>query len=217
MTTITIVDETLTLLPDAALYWARTHTLFIADVHLGKTDSFRRAALAVPSGTTLKDLARLTRLITTYDVRRVIVLGDLLHAYGSLSQSALAAFGTWRAAHVDLELVLIRGNHDRATGDPPKSWGFDVHHPGIVIAPFVLHHEPPRSVPTAGYALCGHLHPGAHLIGQGRQQMVLPCFWFQPKVGVLPAFGSFTGTGGIRPTEGDAVYVIADGIIMSFA
>jgi DNA ligase-associated metallophosphoesterase len=210
-----IAGETVTLLPEAALYWERTATLFVADVHLGKTDAFRRAGIPLPSGTTHTDLSRLMQMIEAHTVRRVIVLGDLLHAYGALSAGVLASFAAWRARHELLELMLVRGNHDRATGDPPREWGFTVVDPGYVIEPFVLHHEPPTGV-SGYFALCGHLHPGALLHGQGKQRMVRPCFWMRPGCAVLPAFGSFTGCAPVEPSAGDGVYVIADGAIVAF-
>ncbi len=38
----------------------------------------------------------------------------------------------------------------------------------------------------------------------------LPCFWFGPRVGVLPSFGAFTGSALVRPRAGDQVFVVAD-------
>ena len=41
------------------------------------------------------------------------------------------------------------------------------------------------------------------------QRATLPCFWFTPEVGTLPAFGSFCGAALISPAEGDRVFAIA--------
>jgi metallophosphoesterase superfamily enzyme len=66
----------------------------------------------------------------------------------------------------------------------------------VVDEPFALdglrlcHH--PRPV-SGAYVLGGHLHPCVKLLGRARDRMRLPCFWFGPTVGVLPAFGAFTG------------------------
>jgi metallophosphoesterase superfamily enzyme len=41
----------------------------------------------------------------------------------------------------------------------------------------------------------------------------LPCFWLGDDVGVLPAFGAFTGMHPIRTDAGDRVFAIADGAV----
>jgi uncharacterized protein len=48
------------------------------------------------------------------------------------------------------------------------------------------------------------------LYGSGRQRERLPCFVFSPQVGILPAFGDFTGLGDVEPGDGVRVYAIAD-------
>jgi metallophosphoesterase superfamily enzyme len=64
-------------------------------------------------------------------------------------------------------------------------------------------------VPVPGrYVLAGHLHPAYRLAGR-RDAVRLPCFWFGAKVGVLPAFGDFTGARAISPAAGDRVFVVA--------
>ncbi|MCS6939106.1 MAG: DEAD/DEAH box helicase, partial [Roseiflexus sp.] len=67
----------------------------------------------------------------------------------------------------------------------------------------------------SGYTLAGHLHPAVRLNGVGRQRVTLPCFWFGAQVGVLPAFGGFTGAALITPEPGDQVFVIADGEVVA--
>ena len=54
------------------------------------------------------------------------------------------------------------------------------------------------------------LHPGAPISRAGGQRLRLPCFWFAPEVGVLPAFGVFTDAASIAARPGDRVFVVAD-------
>jgi metallophosphoesterase superfamily enzyme len=65
-----------------------------------------------------------------------------------------------------------------------------------------------------GYALAGHIHPAVRLTERGGQSLRLPCFWFGARVGVLPAFGAFTGSARVRPRAGDQVFVVADGEVI---
>gem|GEM_PF-4957861 len=48
--------------------------------------------------------------------------------------------------------------------------------------------------------MAGHLHPCVNLGGRAFDSLRLPCFHFKPHVGMLPAFGSFTGMHPIRWT-----------------
>lgn len=54
--------------------------------------------------------------------------------------------------------------------------------------------------------LAGHLHPGVVL---GREQLRLPCYWFGPRVGVLPAFGDSTGATAVAAGPYDRVIAVA--------
>ena len=203
----TVRGEELLLLAERAVYWQRMRTLLIADPHFGKAATFRSAGVPVPAGTTDGTLARIDATLARTGATRLIFLGDFLHAREGRSPATVAALGAWRARHEALDVVLVRGNHDRRAGDPPDGLrircvdaplaepplGF-VHHPGAV---------------AGAYALAGHLHPGATMVGRGRQRLRLPCFWFGAEWAVLPAFGEFTGLAPIDPSPGDQVFVIA--------
>jgi hypothetical protein len=49
--------------------------------------------------------------------------------------------------------------------------------------------------------------------GRAWDRLRLPCYWFGAGVGVLPAFGAFTGMHPIRPGGADRVFPIADGTV----
>ena len=50
---------------------------------------------------------------------------------------------------------------------------------------------------------------GVRLAGPAREHSRLPCFWFRDGVGVLPAFGEFTGLADVAVSPGDRVWVTA--------
>ena len=103
-------------------------------------------------------------------------------------------------------MTVVRGNHDREAGDVADI-GIDGIDAPLIEPPFVFTHVP--SVHDEGYVIAGHLHPGADLVGAGRQNVRLPCFWFRAQTAVLPAFGDFTGLWPVPPAPGDRVFVIA--------
>ena len=212
MVSVDVYGETLTLLSERAVYWERTQTVFVADMHLGKTATFRANGIPLPDDNTDADLQRLSHVLAKTDARKLIILGDLLHAAKGRDTRTLDAFSTWRTHHSELAIYLVRGNHDRSAGDPPVTWNIHTVN-GPTLGPnFILTHEPFE--PPSGYALAGHLHPAARLTGKGRQMLMLPCFWFGASCGVLPAFGSFTGTASISAQPGDRVFIIADNKVM---
>jgi metallophosphoesterase superfamily enzyme len=71
----------------------------------------------------------------------------------------------------------------------------------------VFQHFPAPS--PHGYALAGHTHPAVRVHGRGGETATVPCFYFTPTHGTLPAFGALTGCAIIRPAEEDRVYGIA--------
>lgn len=197
---------------ERAVYWERTATLLIADAHLGKPAAFRASGVPVPESTTEADILRLERVIDRSGARRVLVLGDLLHARAGRSREVLTRFGEWRKRRSEVDIVLVRGNHDVGAGDPPRDWGVDAVDGPVVEPPFVFVHEPQAD--GRGYTLGGHVHPAATLDGATGAVARAPCFWFGERVGVLPAFGSFTGMKGVRPAPGDRVFVVGEGAVL---
>jgi DNA ligase-associated metallophosphoesterase len=208
MATLTVGGHALTLLPEKAAFLDDDKTLLVADAHIGKAVSFRSFGVPVPRGTTTETLTALSGLVQRTGAARIVFLGDFLHSARSHAASTLGAVARWRDAHPDLSLTLVRGNHDDRAGDPPPQLGFTVVDEPLVVGSLALCHHP---VAHDGlYALAGHLHPCITLGGRAYDTLRLPCFLFGEGVGVLPAFGSFTGMHPIRPQEGDRVFAIAD-------
>ncbi|MCU0649036.1 MAG: ligase-associated DNA damage response endonuclease PdeM [Gemmatimonadaceae bacterium] len=213
MLTIDLAGEPAHLLPDRALHLPVHDALLVADVHWGKAAAFRADRIPVPRGTTTDDLERLDALLEMTAARRLLVLGDLLHARTSLPAETRLAIEAWRARHPRVEIVLVRGNHDERAGDPPAVLDIACVDAPYALGPFRLHHFPTEV--ADGYALAGHVHPRVQLHGRGRQRLALPCFVFGERSGLLPSFGSFTGGAIVDPAPGARVYAIADGEVLA--
>ena len=193
------------LLAQRAAFLPAHGMLLVADAHVGKASSFRRWGVPVPEATTDDTLARLGALVAATGATHVVFLGDLLHSARGRSAGTLATFARWRGSHAGLRLSLVRGNHDDRAGDPPADWGVSCVDEPLRIAGLALAHHPE---PVAdAYVLAGHLHPCAWVGGRAHDRLRLPCFHFGARVGVLPAFGSFTGMHPVRPAPGDRVFV----------
>ncbi|MCC6322024.1 MAG: ligase-associated DNA damage response endonuclease PdeM [Phycisphaerales bacterium] len=214
MLTIRWHDQTLHLLPERALLWTRSGNaasggvLVLADLHLGKPAAFRAAGIPVPEVIDT-ELDELSQLIERHKPEVLLIAGDLLHARAGRSDHVLGALHRWRSRHRTLEIILVRGNHDRSAGDPPSTLRLTV-----VDEPFVLHPDDPIAIAHDPAAtdhpdrplICGHLHPSVTL-GDGLTSLRAPCFWVRPRQIILPARGRFTGTRGISPSRGDRVFV----------
>lgn len=208
MIDIEVEGEALCLLAERAAFWRRQNTLLIADPHWGKAATFRAGGIPVPSGTTSEAVERLDRLIARTGASRVIFLGDLLHAKAGRSKEMFNALGTWRIARREIDVTLVRGNHDKRAGDPPPELFFDCVDAPYAVAPFVFAHHPVAS--DAGYVIAGHVHPGITLYGPARQRERLPCFAFGSATAILPAFGDFTGLGDVDSADWERIYAVAD-------
>ncbi|WP_028239893.1 ligase-associated DNA damage response endonuclease PdeM [Stutzerimonas azotifigens] len=212
---ITLAGTELWLLAGKAIFWPGQQALLIADLHLGKAAAYRRLGQPVPHGTTDDNLARLDALLAAYPARRLIVLGDFLHAPESRAPATLQRLANWRASQPQLAITLIRGNHDRRAGDPPSSLGIEVVPEPLLLGPLALQHEP-RPHPTHS-VLAGHLHPAFSLRGRGRQSVRLPCFCIGERLSLLPAFGAFTGSMNIEPAGGQRIYLVGEGGVWPLA
>lgn len=210
---IDVAGETLTLLADRAAFWERAGALLVADPHFGKAAAFRAAGVFVPEQTTDATLARLDALLRDTAATRVVFLGDFLHAKEGRHQRTIDALNVWRRAHATVEMTLVRGNHDARAGDPPRELDIACVTAPLRDPPFAFVHHP-KAVP-GHYAVGGHIHPGAVVGGRGRQRLFLPCFWFGSDVGVMPAFGEFTGLAAVEPAAHDRVYVVADHAVIA--
>jgi DNA ligase-associated metallophosphoesterase len=209
---LTIAGEDVYLLAERALWWPNASTLVVADLHWGKASTFRAAGIPIPIGTTSDDLARLDSALTRTGARRMVVLGDLFHAKaGRIASHTLAELRRWRSLASPVEILLVRGNHDRHAGDPPNDLRINCVNSPAFVPPFVFRHE---AAPGDGYGLAGHVHPGITLMGRGLQRETLPCFVIGQMGALIPAFGSFTGFGTVEPGPGDRAFVVVEGEVL---
>jgi DNA ligase-associated metallophosphoesterase len=204
---LTVAGEQVLLLPQKALYWPAARTLVVADIHFGKAAAFRALGVPVPHGTTSENLAALDALVGTYPVARIVFLGDFLHARAAHAARTLAAMVAWRARHPALDLLLVRGNHDRHAGDPAAALAIELVDEPQALGPFALCHHPDRV--ADGYVLAGHVHP-VYRLATRLDAVRLPCFVVGPGRMILPSFGAFTGGHVIAPAPGDRVFVATE-------
>jgi DNA ligase-associated metallophosphoesterase len=203
---IEIFGEQMELLPQKGVFWGRERILFLADVHLGKVNHFRRSGIPVPPKANERNLELMMDLINLTKPQRVICLGDLFHSHYNQEWEV---FGELVKHFVRISFELVLGNHDIMSEQQYVRKGIVVHET-LRIAPFVFTHHPLEASDGEFYNLSGHLHPAVSLQGKARQSVTLPCFYFGENMGLLPAFGTFTGMARIHPKKNDRVFVIVE-------
>ncbi|MEL6270740.1 MAG: hypothetical protein AAFU54_18350 [Chloroflexota bacterium] len=186
---ITVKDETLHLLPQRAVYWPRTGTLFIADMHL--TDD-----------SAVMDLLRLSGALTQTGAQQLIVLGDMVDPQNGYTETVRRLFIRWRPPEV--KITVVRGDAEQHHGDPPQSWQVgcvDCPTPGPL---FVLQHTAQTPQDAEAFSLAGQLHPT--VTGDDRQQY--PAFIIRENIAILPAFGTAAPGTAYTPKPGEHVYMV---------
>ncbi|HEY9046005.1 MAG TPA: ligase-associated DNA damage response endonuclease PdeM [Ohtaekwangia sp.] len=206
MTELTIAGENFSLHAHKAMYWKKHDALLLADLHLGKVNHFRKAGIPVPSKANDRNLEMLIELLQQVKPARLICLGDLFHSHYNQEWEVFGEV-IKHFSHVSFELVL--GNHDIMSELQYTRKGIIVHDE-LVLDQFILTHHPMEEIDAAQYNMAGHVHPGVHLRGKGRQAITLPCFYFGKNHALLPAFGMFTGLARIQPKKDDRVFAIVE-------
>lgn len=196
-----IHNNTFQLQPTGTMFWVQKKLLLIADVHLGKIAHFRKHGSAVPQEAILKNFELLDQAIARCNPLEVCFLGDLFH---SSINSEWLLFEKWVSSQ-DAKITLVTGNHDIINPLRFEKLGIALYEERIVDT-FLLTHIPEER--DGLYNFCGHIHPGVHLKGLGRQTLKLPCFFKKTHQLILPAFGEFTGNYMLEPEDGDEVFVV---------
>ena len=200
MISIEIHTHQFVLHPSGGIYWKEKQSWLLADIHLGKVAHFRKNGIAVPRNAEGSFYQKMEVILPLFPIKRILFLGDLFHSF---QNNEWYLFEAW-VKQQTFEMILIAGNHDII-----PNWKFETQ--GLLVekkleeGPFLFAHFPDQE--TERFLFCGHVHPGISLIGVGKQNMKLPCFYKTPKQLILPAFGAFTGLQIVKPKADNRIYV----------
>ena len=211
----TIRNQVFWLSAERCVFWEDERMLIVSDLHIGKTGHFRKSGIPVPQRIYKDDLHRLLTQIMYFKADRLLIVGDLSH---SRSNKELDLFARWRKDFPLLKIDLVKGNHDILDTLWYRENDIHLHEIELIIKQFrFCHHLEPGAgsgLTNPYYHFSGHLHPGIHLRGVGKQSLYFPCFYFSKNHCVLPAFSYFTGLHRIKPAEGEKVFVIVENTVM---
>ena len=208
---IIIRDEKLILTNQRAIYWKKEGALILSDIHIGKTAHFRRNGIPMPDDILQKDLERLKSLIQHFGVDKLWIVGDLFHAESNVD---MITFKQWLSQFESLQLILIKGNHDRQSKRLMDTLNIEVV-TEYVAGPFKFIHDNENENKDT-FNISGHTHPGVLIKGKGKQRLKLPCYQVTSSQLILPAFSLFTGLNTRSVPENVTSYAFTESSIFKF-
>lgn len=210
--------EIITVLPDKAVFLPSRKTLLVSDIHLGKGQAFRARQFFAPSGVCAADLQRLLRVVTDWQAKRIIILGDLVHSRDGIDEELNRLFLDFRAKTKEVETILVLGNHDLRVKFSSE-WRLSLVNGGFEEDGFFFEHgddngkakinEDNKESRSGLFRFSGHIHPAVRLHGVGKASERMPCFWLRSRERslVLPSFGRLTGASTVSPNRSDRVFI----------
>lgn len=207
--------QTFWLTKERVMYWEEEKALVASDLHIGKTGHFRKHGIAVPQSVFKEDLQRLFTAIQQFKPGKLVIVGDLFH---SEVNRELDLFTRWRNDFPQVDFLLVKGNHDIL----PDSWyeannirvKDSLHLNGLLLVHDKDGDYTPGENPIPNGVISGHVHPAVSVKSGPRQEVRLPCFYFNGTQCILPAFSHFTGTFLVKPQKKDAVFAITSREVM---
>ena len=213
-------EEPFRFLAEGALYWPRHGWLVVADLHLGKAETFGESGFYLPFETQYRDLEKIRLAADRMGAREILFLGDLVHARVGVSSELRVRFGEWVNSFPG-SVRMIVGNHDLGTVKSwPMEWSKVERVPEgdrLREGDFLFAHEPPgEGKETIPFTWAGHIHPCVRL-ELGPDRFRLPAFVVKENFGLLPAFSGLAGGYEIKrargtrlyPTDGERIYSLS--------
>jgi DNA ligase-associated metallophosphoesterase len=183
---ITLAGATLAARATGALWWPAERLLCVADLHLCRSERLaRRGGALLPPYETTETLDRLAAEIARLTPARVVCLGDSFDDCAAGTALAPADAQRLTALMAGRDWIWIAGNHDPA----PLALG-GRHLAELRLGPLAFRHAADPA-PEPG-EVSGHYHPKLRLPVRG-SAVTRPCFLFDSRRLILPAFGAYTG------------------------
>ncbi|MGF1516067.1 MAG: ligase-associated DNA damage response endonuclease PdeM [Elainellaceae cyanobacterium] len=216
---IQIHPLTLQLLAERAVYLPAQRTLLVADLHVGKSETFQRFGIPISTQVSQTTLHRLMQLCDRLQPERLFILGDWFHSKFGLVEEVLTPWSAF-LSQADMAVELVVGNHDRqlleaclAALPPHLTVVTETAFSGL----WLTHAPEALPSPDLRLNLCGHVHPCVRL-RSATDQLRLPCFYWDKRSQtlILPSFGEFTGAYEMPLTGEVTAYVVAEGQVVAF-
>ncbi|MBO8179982.1 MAG: metallophosphoesterase family protein [Archaeoglobus sp.] len=165
------------------------NTAVIADLHLGFENVLQEKGYAVPRMQLKEIKDRVKSIIEKYDIDRIVVAGDLKHEF---SRNLPYEWEDVREfiESVDVELEVVRGNHDNYLAAILADYGIELKEK-VKVGDYVVIHGHKEF--EGEKIIMGHEHPAVKIRVRGALY-TFPCYLVadSSKI-VLPAFSPLMG------------------------
>ncbi|MEO8125941.1 MAG: metallophosphoesterase [Bryobacteraceae bacterium] len=170
-----------------ALILRELRTILVADVHMGYGWAQRRRGQLGP----VHDAGvqqRVQALIDELNPATVIFLGDVVHAPRPSAQERALVEQTLQAVATRVEIIAVRGNHDRSFARDYPDLGIRVveHWQGAGL--LAMHGDHLPLAPPEERLVIGHIHPAIGVRDDAGASRRIPAFLVGARALVLPAF-----------------------------
>jgi hypothetical protein len=173
------------------LWLEESSTLAVADLHLGYGWAQRRRGQLGPL-VDQETCAKITHLMDELSPRKLLLVGDIVHAAKPGIEEAQFVESTLRELSNRAELVCIRGNHDRHFSADFKDLAIPLLETWDEGCLSLVHGDRlPASLDASVHLAIGHLHPAVGIQDAAGVKQKLPAFLVAGRVVVLPAFSPF--------------------------
>lgn len=199
----------MTLLPVKAIYFEKHKTLLVSDIHLGRIGHFKNSPVALADGLAETDMVMLNRIISTFDVSEIFILGEI---FPRKENYDYRLFKTWRDLHQNIDVNLIKESTEMMSDEIYTNFEIRIHRKYYLWNKFLFTHKPlVKDVKLTGceYVFSGYINPGININGKGRTLQNLPCYYFDANQCILPAFGEPNRKSLMKPSPKDRVYAIS--------
>jgi len=211
--TVKLDDNEAELMPERALFLRSARALVVADLHVGKSESYRRFGVPSADGIDEETLERLGRAAMRAGAKVIVVVGDLTHHADGIGEAEMERFARFRE-RIMLPIRLVEGNHDRGARSLPPEWMVDRVGARFALGGLRFEHEPPAAA-AANWTISGHLHPMLS-VARGARSVEAPAFVVDRarKCVVLPAFSKFTRGVRFDARDGCELHAIVEGTVV---
>jgi metallophosphoesterase superfamily enzyme len=208
---IHLAGERLMLDPMGALFWPEQRLLAVSDLHLEKGSSCARRGMLLPPWDTHATIDRLTLLLRRWSPATVVALGDSFHDAGGSARLPASEQQRLQAMTRAHRFIWVQGNHDPTPQHGLGQGGLGQDGPGQdgpvkdglvkdglggewvqthAEGAMVFRHQAIAAADPG--EVVGHHHPKATI--EARTGPVSrPCFVFDGRRLMMPAFGAYTG------------------------
>ena len=185
---------------NTALYFKKQRLLALGDIHIGYEEALNKQGIFVPRTSNAELLKRTELLLQKTKPEKVIIIGDLKHEFGTISETE------WRHTIRFLNLlqkyakkiILIKGNHDTILGPIAKTKNMKVVQTHSVETFLFTHGDKiPKQANNKNVKtiIIGHEHPAVTVTDWPRMETYkafLKGTWKNKQLIVMPSFTTLT-------------------------